>query len=349
MKPIKTLLATLSLVSVIIVQAQDGNPYKPIGKNAKVVTAYGDKFVEVFDYDTIQRIGSVLFNIKTKQIVKILPDANTFKKYANNSTVSRWYSVDPLADRYVSYSPYNFVLNNPIKLVDPDGRAPLDDYYSKKGVFLGSDGAATNDQRIISADTYYTIDSKNGGTTSQAATTELQASSKVITVAIPGGKSEGEYFQNLYNSGNGDGTTKSSYKEMTTTLLLDPENAVLKVVTGQDRFNGPSISIVDNPNSIPGVKEKTLIKIGDAHTHQVADLYPDSYRDVAAQDRGDGAKVAANGVPLFTIDSKHVDVFVPSKQSFSGRVGMDNIAPTQSLFNNNFSILRTALALFGGK
>ena len=33
-------------------------------------------------------------------------------------------SVDPLAESYASWSPYNYVMGNPILLVDPDGRAP---------------------------------------------------------------------------------------------------------------------------------------------------------------------------------------------------------------------------------
>ena len=38
--------------------------------------------------------------------------------------VGRWGAVDPLAGDYESWSPFNYVLGNPIGLVDPDGMAP---------------------------------------------------------------------------------------------------------------------------------------------------------------------------------------------------------------------------------
>ena len=39
-----------------------------------------------------------------------------------NSNLSMWISVDPLADKYPSLTPYAFVANNPVMLYDPDGR-----------------------------------------------------------------------------------------------------------------------------------------------------------------------------------------------------------------------------------
>jgi RHS repeat-associated protein len=39
-----------------------------------------------------------------------------------NPTNGMWLSVDPLFEKYVGMSPYNYCAGNPVKLVDPDGR-----------------------------------------------------------------------------------------------------------------------------------------------------------------------------------------------------------------------------------
>src|SRR5699024_3843720 len=40
-----------------------------------------------------------------------------------NPKFSIWLSVDPLTEKYPGWSPYNYTLQNPVKLIDPDGRS----------------------------------------------------------------------------------------------------------------------------------------------------------------------------------------------------------------------------------
>jgi RHS repeat-associated protein len=45
--------------------------------------------------------------------------------------LGRWFNIDPMADEGISYSPYCFDANNPINLLDPDGRIVIDPNASK--------------------------------------------------------------------------------------------------------------------------------------------------------------------------------------------------------------------------
>ncbi|MCQ2217755.1 MAG: RHS repeat-associated core domain-containing protein [Paludibacteraceae bacterium] len=40
-----------------------------------------------------------------------------------NPTEARWLSVDPMFEKYVGESPYNFCANNPLRYKDVDGQA----------------------------------------------------------------------------------------------------------------------------------------------------------------------------------------------------------------------------------
>ena len=48
-----------------------------------------------------------------------------------NPDLSLWLSVDPMADKYPSLSPYNYCAWNPMKLIDPDG-AEMDEWKIDK-------------------------------------------------------------------------------------------------------------------------------------------------------------------------------------------------------------------------
>ena len=49
---------------------------------------------------------------------------STFKFRMHDPRLGRWLSVDPLQAKFPDVSPYNFAVNNPILLVDPNGKEP---------------------------------------------------------------------------------------------------------------------------------------------------------------------------------------------------------------------------------
>jgi RHS repeat-associated protein len=46
-----------------------------------------------------------------------------------DAATGRWNGVDALAEKYAAWSAYNYVLGNPVRFVDPDGRSVEDNIY----------------------------------------------------------------------------------------------------------------------------------------------------------------------------------------------------------------------------
>lgn len=106
---------------------QAGNPFKEFGYTPKIATLSKGKYLEFHDLDSIVKIGSFTYHVKKKSINGYFKSETKYSEATlRPEIVSRWLSPDPLAEEFPSWSPYNFVENNPIRFIDPDGLAPMD-------------------------------------------------------------------------------------------------------------------------------------------------------------------------------------------------------------------------------
>ena len=64
--------------------------------------------------------------------------------------LGRFFNIDPSAENYLSWTPYNYVANNPIRLIDPDGRDWFEDkdgnlmWHNSRDATLNHNDAAWN-------------------------------------------------------------------------------------------------------------------------------------------------------------------------------------------------------------
>jgi|GEM_PF-1577544 len=68
-----------------------------------------------------------------------------------SSDLSIWLSVDPMAHKYPSLSPYVYCANNPVRLIDPDG-THIEVVENDNGTYTVQNGTINNDKKIYIVD-----------------------------------------------------------------------------------------------------------------------------------------------------------------------------------------------------
>ncbi|MFM7017594.1 hypothetical protein [Flavobacterium sp.] len=100
-----------------------GNPFVKYGCKAPVATLSIGKYLEVHDLDSIVIIGSTRWQVDKKIIVgEIKIDSLNADAQPLGDAAGIWMSPDPLSEEYPNWSPYSYTMDNPINLIDPDGR-----------------------------------------------------------------------------------------------------------------------------------------------------------------------------------------------------------------------------------
>ncbi|MEL4308793.1 RHS repeat domain-containing protein, partial [Joostella sp. CR20] len=71
-------------------------------------------------------------------------DINTYDFGARNydPALGRWMNIDPLSEEFMEWSPYNAMMDNPLKFVDPDGMAPFDWFKNQEGKVVWFDNTS---------------------------------------------------------------------------------------------------------------------------------------------------------------------------------------------------------------
>ncbi len=129
-----------------------------------------------------------------------------------DSEIGRFLGVDPMAGKFQNHSPYNYVLGNPVRLVDPDGAVPQDPIPSEHYSFLTGAGL----------DVYSHV--RANGLSISGALTALAHASFESEYGRGKGAAINNYFGFLYGSSDGTysahPTIKTSHGPMRNYLTL---------------------------------------------------------------------------------------------------------------------------------
>ena len=178
-------------------------------------------------------------------------------RYMDHELMTMWLSVDPLADKYPSISPYAYCAWNPVKLVDPDGRE----------IYITGDAAEQATSQLSSKGITVGRDEKTGKLSYTKTGEELTASDKQLISAIE----SKDIIVNVY------ATTASTYS-----FEREPLNNNL---TGQ--FLGVSLSDcrglfkkrlattmqLVNPDQCEARDKTCNVEIGTSMRHEVTESF----------------------------------------------------------------------------
>ena len=165
-------------------------------------------------------------------------------RYMDHELMTMWLSVDPMADKYPSISPYAYCAWNPLVLIDPDGKM-IGDYYDTHGNYIGWDG--NEDMNVFIVEDQKSInqirsDKKNGKTTSSSdVDIAVCTNYAVIRKAVE--------LLDMTHERNGQKEFGVSMKGITPSSIQEGAFSGCTIYPVDDGFSGECTSIHSHPNA----------------------------------------------------------------------------------------------------
>ncbi len=256
---------------------KDLSPYAMFGDSSIVLLTdaerYGKQFIEIFNTDELSETHKIEFDQKAAKIRFYNKAGELLKEeLLEPEMIAKFLSVDPRADKYDSWSPYNYVLGNPIRNIDPNGDTVR---------IIGTDGSPMNwmpNMEYTGSDVFVSETVK--------ALNLLYQNRDAGTISLLKGKVTGNVFDFTYdaakhvsirNMWNADGTAYNPIAAFTSIDWTNPSGTEILF----DAFSGVHIGELDprmaamakNSHHVPGnLSPATLLghELGHAWLSQYA-------------------------------------------------------------------------------